>query len=96
MNRAIEELSYRAPKLSRLDSASPSLPTEQLRQLLGGLKMHPTAAMPTINFTKRMLTDAGRLKDPSIAFAQYVETVTTAAEELAQRLRNVGKLVRTK
>lgn len=60
----------------------------QLRQVLDGLKMRATAATPGITFTNEMLTGAGRLKDPAVDFARYAEGVRTAAEELAERLRN--------
>jgi NAD(P)H-dependent FMN reductase len=59
----------------------------QLRQVLDGLKMRPTTAMPGITFTNEMLTDAGRLKHPNVDFAQYAEGVRNATEELAEKLR---------
>jgi NAD(P)H-dependent FMN reductase len=58
----------------------------QLRQVLEGLKMHPAATMPAITFTKEMLDESGRIRNPKADFASYEEVVRTAFDEMAAQL----------
>ncbi|OJW70351.1 MAG: hypothetical protein BGO68_00970 [Candidatus Amoebophilus sp. 36-38] len=55
----------------------------QLRQVLeGGFKMKVTPTMPAISFTKEILNEKGKLKNPALDFISYSSMVRQSVDEL--------------